>query len=118
LKPSAWGGAEIDDLPAMFDESVAPVGLEELEASSAPVAFLLGKPIELISATFLEPSSGQDYLPEADPLTEARIHWLILSHFAGFSAPSCEHLASISQKEQGTSMIESMLEYLRLANTR
>jgi hypothetical protein len=58
----------------MFDESVAPVHLEELEASSASVAFILGELVELVSTAFLDPSTGQDYLPEADPLTEAMIH--------------------------------------------
>ena len=72
----------------MFDESVASVGLEELEAGTAPVAFLLGELVELVSTAFLDPSTGQDYLPEGGPLTEASIHWLILWHFAGFSAPS------------------------------
>jgi hypothetical protein len=72
----------------VFDESVASVGLEELEARSASVAFLFGELVELVSTAFLDSSSGQDYLPEADPLTEAMIHWLILSHLAGVSAPS------------------------------
>ena len=58
----------------MFDESVAPIHLEELEASPASVASLLGELVELVSTTFLNPSTGQDYLPEADPLTEAMIH--------------------------------------------
>jgi hypothetical protein len=102
----------------MIDESVASVRLQKLETGSAPVTPRLGELVELISATLLEPLIWQDYLPSVDPPNEANIHWLILPHVAGFSAPSWAHLGSMSQKEQGTSIMESMLEYLRLAKTR
>jgi len=102
----------------MLDEPVASVRLNKLEASAASVTLRFGELVELISAVLLDPSIRQDYLPGVAPLTEARIHWFNLSHLAGFAAAAWAHLASRSQKEQGTSTIESMLEYLRLANTR
>jgi len=70
----------------MFDESIASVRLKKLETGAASVTFRLSELVELISAAFLDPSTGQDYLPGVAPLTEARIHWFNLSHLAGFAA--------------------------------